>query len=92
MWIVAIGWSYVVILMAATETSFIAGLMTFLLYCMIPLSILFYITGGKRRQAHRALRAATVARQAAEASAADGTVVAENAQPAIDDAAKAEKY
>ena len=92
MWIVAIGWSYVVILMAATETSFIAGLMTFLLYCMIPLSILFYITGGKRRQAHRALRAATVARQAAEARAADGTAVAENAQAATDDAAKAKKY
>jgi len=92
MWIVAIGWSYVVILMAATETSFIAGLMTFLLYCMIPLSILFYITGGKRRQAHRALRAATVARQAAEASADDGPAVAENAQPATDDAAKAKKY
>ncbi|MBD8529484.1 MULTISPECIES: hypothetical protein [unclassified Massilia] len=92
MWIVAIGWSYVVILMAATETSFIAGLMTFLLYCMIPLSILFYITGGKRRQAHRALRAATVARQAAEASAADGAAVAENAQATTDDATKAKKY
>ena len=92
MWIVAIGWSYVVILMAATETSFIAGLMTFLLYCMIPLSILFYITGGKRRQAHRALRAATVARQAAEGNAADGAAVAENAQAATDDDAKAKKY
>jgi hypothetical protein len=54
MWIVAIGWSYVVILMAATETSFVAGVMTFLVYCMIPLSVLFYITGGKRRRARRA--------------------------------------
>jgi hypothetical protein len=54
MWIVAIGWSYVVILMAATETSFIAGVMTFLVYCMIPLSLLFYLTGGKRRRARRA--------------------------------------
>jgi amino acid transporter len=49
MWIVAIGWSYVVILMAATETSVVAGVMTFLVYCMIPLSILFYLTGAKRR-------------------------------------------
>lgn len=70
MWIVAIGWSYVVILMAATETSITAGIMTFLFYCMIPLSILFYLTGGKRRRAHRALRAATVARQAALAETA----------------------
>jgi len=69
MWIVAIGWSYVVILMAATETSITAGIMTFLLYCMIPLSLLFYLTGGKRRQARRALAAATVARQAAQAQA-----------------------
>lgn len=55
MWIVAIGWSYVVILMAATETSIVAGIMTFLIYCMIPLSILFYLTGSKRRRARRAL-------------------------------------
>ena len=65
MWIVAIGWSYVVILMAATETSFVAGVMTFLVYCMIPLSILFYITGGKRRRARRAARAAAAAPPAA---------------------------
>jgi hypothetical protein len=58
MWIVAIGWTYVVILMAATETSFVAGVMTFLVYCMIPLSVLFYITGGKRRRARRAAKAA----------------------------------
>jgi len=51
MWIVAIGWAYVVILMAATETSVIAGIMTFFGYCVLPLSILFYIAGaGKRRQ------------------------------------------
>ena len=53
MWIVAIGWIYVVILMAATETSVTAGVMTFLIYCMIPLSILFYLTGSKRRRARR---------------------------------------
>jgi len=62
MWIVAIGWSYVVILMAATETSFIAGVMTFLVYCMIPLSILFYLTGAKQRRARKAAEAAKVAR------------------------------
>jgi hypothetical protein len=58
MWIVAIGWSYVVILMAATETSIVAGIMTFLIYCMIPLSILFYLTGSKRRRARREAAAA----------------------------------
>jgi len=50
MLIVAIAWIYVVGLMALTEPSFVAGLMTFLLYCLIPLSILFYLTGSKRRK------------------------------------------
>jgi hypothetical protein len=85
MWIVAIGWSYVVILMAATETSVTAGIMTFLLYCMIPLSILFYLTGGKRRKARRQLAAATVARQAAQANAVQEEAVVKTAQaPAAD--------
>jgi len=54
MWIVAVGWAYVVILMAATETSVIAGIMTFFGYCVLPLSILFYITGAGKRRARRA--------------------------------------
>jgi hypothetical protein len=53
MWIVAIAWIYVVGLMAVTETSVVAGVMTFLGYCVLPLSILFYLTGGKRRRAAR---------------------------------------
>lgn len=62
MWIVAIAWIYVVGLMAVTETSVVAGVMTFLGYCVLPLSILFYLTGGKRRRAARE-RAAIVRSQ-----------------------------
>jgi len=54
MWIVAIGWAYVVILMAATETSVIAGIMTFFGYGVLPMSILFYLTGAGRRRRRRA--------------------------------------
>jgi hypothetical protein len=54
MWIVAIAWIYVVGLMAVTEPSIVAGIMTFVGYCAIPLSILFYLTGGRRRRARRA--------------------------------------
>lgn len=54
MWIVAIGWIYVVGLMALTEPTVVAGIMTFFGYCVLPLSILFYLTGGKRRRARRA--------------------------------------
>jgi len=73
MWIVAIGWAYVVILMAATETSVIAGIMTFFGYCVLPLSILFYITGAGRRRARR-VGASTypTATSAARPDAGDG--------------------
>jgi hypothetical protein len=53
MWIIAIGWIYVVALMAATEPSVFAGIMTFFGYCVLPMSLLFYLTGGKRRRARR---------------------------------------
>jgi ABC-type uncharacterized transport system YnjBCD permease subunit len=49
MWIVAIGWMYVVTLMAATEPSVTAGVMTFLFYGVLPLSLVFYLTGAWRR-------------------------------------------
>jgi hypothetical protein len=49
MWIVAIGWMYVVTLMAATEPSVVAGIMTFLFYGVLPLSLVFYLTGAWRR-------------------------------------------
>lgn len=70
MWIVAVAWIYVVALMAATEPSIVHGLMTFLCYCVLPLSIVFYLTGGKRRRARReaqAQRNAAVAREDAGA-------------------------
>ena len=53
MWIVAVAWIYVVALMAVTEHSIVAGILTFVGYCVIPLSILFYLTGGRRRRARR---------------------------------------
>lgn len=61
MWIVAIGWIYVVALMAATEPSVFAGIMTFFGYCVLPLSLLFYLAGAKRRRARRTADAAHAA-------------------------------
>ncbi len=54
--IVAIGWIYVVLMMALTEHSFIAGLMTFLLYGVFPLSITLYLLGTRQRRERRAYR------------------------------------
>jgi ABC-type transport system involved in cytochrome bd biosynthesis fused ATPase/permease subunit len=53
MWIVAVAWIYVVMLMAFTEPTVVAGVMTFLLYCVLPLWILFYLTGSKARKRKR---------------------------------------
>lgn len=57
----ALAWIYVVLLMALTEPTVVAGIMTFLLYCALPLGILFYVTGGKRRKRRRAEAAARAA-------------------------------
>jgi ABC-type transport system involved in cytochrome bd biosynthesis fused ATPase/permease subunit len=56
MLIVAVAWIYVVVLMAFTEPTVVAGIMTFLLYCVLPLGILFYLTGSGRRKRARAAR------------------------------------
>jgi hypothetical protein len=54
MHIIAVGWMYVVLMMSITEESVIAGIMTFLLYGVLPLAIFLYITGSGRRKRRRA--------------------------------------
>jgi len=75
MWIVAVGWIYVVALMAATEPTVVAGIMTFFGYCVLPLSIVFYLAGSKRRRARgeTAARAAAPAEDAPTPDAGDDT-------------------
>lgn len=53
MYIVAIGWMYVVTLMAATETNIAAGIATFVFYGLFPCSVLMYLLGTKSRRAKR---------------------------------------
>jgi hypothetical protein len=64
MWIVAVAWIYVVGLMALTEPNVVAGIMTFLGYCVLPLSLLYYLSGSRRRR----LRNEQAARERAAAS------------------------
>ena len=44
LYIIAIGWAYVVLLMAATAKSFIAGAMTFLFFGLLPLALVLWLT------------------------------------------------
>lgn len=62
--IVAIGWLYVTLMMALTEHSFVAGVLTFLLYGVFPLSIVLYLLGTKQRRERRAYREQQARREA----------------------------
>lgn len=64
MHIVAIAWIYVVLMMAITERSVVAAIMTFLLYGVLPLTIILYLIGSsrRRRRAYAEKMAATAAR------------------------------
>jgi biotin transporter BioY len=53
MYIVAIGWIYVVLMMAITEHSVVAGVMTFLLYGVLPLAVILYVIGAPQRRRNR---------------------------------------
>ncbi len=53
MHIAAVGWMYVVLMMAITEDSVVAGIMTFFLYGVLPTLIIIYIGGSARRRQRR---------------------------------------
>ena len=53
MHIAAVGWMYVVLMMAITEDSVVAGIMTFFLYGVLPTLIIIYIGGSGQRKKRR---------------------------------------
>lgn len=53
MYIIAIAWLYVVTLMAATEKSIAAGVLTFLFYGLLPCALLLWLLGVKHRRYKR---------------------------------------
>lgn len=75
MMIVAIAWIYVVLMMAlaealSTQGSVLGAVFTFLLYGVLPLSIVLYLMGSPARR--RARRAAEKAAAASSGSTPDG--------------------
>jgi predicted DNA repair protein MutK len=67
MYIVAIAWIYVVLMMSITEQSVIAGVMTFLLYGVFPLVVILYLMGTPQRKRNR-LKAEKSLRESAAAN------------------------
>lgn len=60
MYIIAIGWLYVTLLIAANEASVIAGIISFLFYGLMPCALLLWMGGSRarrQRHAHQALLA-----------------------------------
>ncbi|MCK6387797.1 hypothetical protein [Zoogloea sp.] len=58
MYIIAIAWLYVAVLAAASDTTLIGGILTFVFYGVAPLSLFLWLFGTparRRRSAQRAL-------------------------------------
>mgnify|MGYP001176903044 CR=1 FL=1 len=55
MYIVAIGWLYVVVLMALTEQNLVAGAATFIFYGLLPVIVVLWLGGAKARRRKRLL-------------------------------------
>ncbi|PKO46902.1 MAG: hypothetical protein CVU29_04130 [Betaproteobacteria bacterium HGW-Betaproteobacteria-22] len=53
MYIIAIAWLYVTLLMAATEKTITAGLLTFIFYGLLPCALLLWLVGVKHRRHQR---------------------------------------
>lgn len=54
MYIVAIAWTYVTLMMALTERSLVAGVMTFVFYGALPLALFLWLWGTPARRRRRA--------------------------------------
>lgn len=70
--IVAIGWLWVTFMMAITEKSVVAGVMTFVFYGLLPCGVLIYLimkASGKRRSARQETEARMAQSAGAEAVA-----------------------
>lgn len=78
MYLVAIAWIYVALMMAGAEATSTQGtvlgaLVTFVLYGLLPVSIVVYIMGtGRRRQARRRAEAEAQAAAQQTSAQADG--------------------
>ena len=55
MYVVAIAWLYVTLMMALTEHSITAGVLTFTFYGLLPCALLLWIVGTSQRKRNKAL-------------------------------------
>ena len=86
MYIIAIGWLYVTVLMAFTETSLVAGTLTFLFYGLFPVTLLVWLLGTpvRRQRQRQRYREAQAAERETEREAASASVAADQLANAPD--------
>lgn len=53
MYIVAIAWLYVTLMMAITEPSVVGGVLTFVFYGLIPCGLLLWLVGTPQRKRNK---------------------------------------
>lgn len=63
MYIIAIAWLYVTVLMAATEKTITAGILTFAFYGLLPCALLLWLLGVKHRKHQHQQRAKLLSNQ-----------------------------
>jgi Na+-transporting methylmalonyl-CoA/oxaloacetate decarboxylase gamma subunit len=90
MYLVAIGWLYVVLMMAvaealSTQGSVLGAVITFVFYGLLPLAVVMYIMGTPTR------RRARLAAEAAEAAAASSATAPDGSGQAAGDTVAAER-
>ena len=56
MYIIAIGWLYVTLLVAANEATLVAGIISFAFYDLLPCSLLIWLSGSRVRRERRKYR------------------------------------
>ncbi|MFA7293576.1 MAG: hypothetical protein WC023_15160 [Rhodocyclaceae bacterium] len=59
MYIIAIGWLWVVLLMAITESNIVAGVLTFTFYGLLPCSLLMWLLATPMRRRRLAAKNAS---------------------------------
>jgi len=58
MYIVAIAWLYVTLMMALTESSVVAGVLTFVFYGLLPCALLLWLAGTPQRRRNQSSKVA----------------------------------
>ena len=71
MYIVAIAWIYVILMISLTEASFVAGVASFTFYGVLPLALMLWLLGAGRRRRQRANATPQIERRDDSRSAID---------------------